>query len=196
MPNSVSIHTVTIPVRPNNTTRDKAITNGGVMMGRMDMTCRLLRQRKPERRASSANAKPSNVLSTPANTASNREFHATPQEVPPARQPKPQMSEAVRRSHVSARSRCPVGPVKADTNTRATGKKTNRATSKPIVQTDPETKPSPRNLPIAAMPWENSTVNRPNAKNPPQPKPGWPSDTVPKTENHAQSNPRMPTANP
>ena len=38
MPNSVSSQPVTSPVRPNSTTSASAITDGGVMIGRIDIT--------------------------------------------------------------------------------------------------------------------------------------------------------------
>ncbi len=66
MPNQSLIAVVTTPVRPNSTTSAMAMTKGGVMIGRIDMTSKILVFFIPPRWASSAKARPSSVESAPA----------------------------------------------------------------------------------------------------------------------------------
>ena len=53
------------PVRPNSTTSASAITNGGVMIGRIDITLSTPEKRWPPRCTTSASTRPSSVDSTP-----------------------------------------------------------------------------------------------------------------------------------
>jgi hypothetical protein len=71
------------------------ITKGGVMIGKTVMTRRSALNRKPVRTAISAKARPSAVEASPVSTASSTVFQATPQEIPPPKQPSPQIEESV-----------------------------------------------------------------------------------------------------
>ncbi len=86
MPNAASSQPVMRPVRPNRTTSASAITNGGVMIGRIDITFSRPAKRCPPRCTTSASTRPRSVDSTPTIVASSAELTATPQRVPPRRQ--------------------------------------------------------------------------------------------------------------
>ena len=144
MPNAVSSHPVTRPVRPNRTTSASAITNGGVMIGRIDITFSRPANRCPPRCTTSASTRPRSVDSTPTMVASSAEFTATPQRVPPRRQSSDQMSAVRSLCAASAGAKFPFASRTADSSDLPTGKKMNSSNSAAITTTIVATAGSPR----------------------------------------------------
>src|SRR6185437_372060 len=91
MSNTLPSHTVTTPARPNSRINARPITNGGVMIGRIDSARKSGFIGNRVRNATRAKARPSSVVNTPTSVASATVFQATPQLRVPAMQSRPQI---------------------------------------------------------------------------------------------------------
>src|SRR6185437_5742109 len=84
MSNTLPSHTVTTPARPNSRINARPITNGGVMIGRIDSARKSGFIGNRVRNATRAKARPTSVASATV-------FQATPQLRVPAMQSRPQI---------------------------------------------------------------------------------------------------------
>jgi hypothetical protein len=91
------------------------------MIGKIDIIRSKRGKGKRVRAETSANARPSRVLTAPTSTANPSEFHATPQLRPPVRQASPQIDRAVILSANPPSASAPALSLKAEMRMHATG---------------------------------------------------------------------------
>ena len=147
------------------------MTKGGVMIGNTVMTRSSDLRRKAVRVAISAKARPSAVEPRPTSRASRMVFQATPQEMPPPKQPSPQIELSVILATNRAGAAWPSLSVKALTRIFATGKKTKSAMRVATTPIDETTNASPRHQPSPAAPWQASSRQAPATISAPMPMP-------------------------
>ena len=159
MPTLHSRKWLSTPERPNRRIKARPITNGGVMIGRIDIARNNFLSRKLVRATTSANARPSAVVPAPQINASRSVFHATPQRGPPVRQPNPHTFCCVKRPRNAAIENAPPSSSNALTRILSTGKNVKIAVDARIATMHPAIKPSPLKLPRSARPSANSIAN-------------------------------------